>query len=230
VLSGPSELIPIRWVNHYGITNVNNPPGAIPDPNRQFISQWRSIGRIAQASGEFLFEALDDGDMITVRDDFNTSSFNNNDGTLNWAGPWLEVDGAGAGPTSGNVLITGGELSLDDRPNTGGEPSLEREANLFDFTSATLSFGFRTTSGVEAGDPDSVVIEVSGNGGTTWTVLETFDSFDGINSGSRSYDISAFIATNTRIRFRVNNLYGGPNEKFLVDYVEIALEGEGGGI
>jgi predicted extracellular nuclease len=162
----------------------------------------------------------DDDDY--VRDDFNKSSFNNNDGTLNWADHWLEVDGAGAGPKRGNVRIAGGELSLDDRPNTGGEPSLEREANLFGFTSATFSFSFRTTGGVDPSD--SVVVEVSDNGGASWTVLEDFTGISGDSSGIRSFDISAFIAMNTRVRFRVNNLYGGSNEKFLVDFVEIALD------
>ncbi len=48
-----------------------------------------------------------------VCDEFNTNSFGNNDAILSWAGDWMEVDGAGAIPTVGNVLISGGVLSLD---------------------------------------------------------------------------------------------------------------------
>ncbi len=62
VIVGPSELIDIDKANHYGITDVNNPPGAVPDPNPQFISQQKSIIRIARESGEFLFEALMEGE------------------------------------------------------------------------------------------------------------------------------------------------------------------------
>jgi hypothetical protein len=72
VITGPSELHLIldeeRGTNHYGISDVNNPPGAIPDipvllppPN---IVQPESIELIAQATGEFLLEALTEGDLI----------------------------------------------------------------------------------------------------------------------------------------------------------------------
>ena len=62
VIVGPSELIDIDKANHYGITDVNNPPGAVPDHKRQFISQRESIIEIARESGEFLFEALMEGE------------------------------------------------------------------------------------------------------------------------------------------------------------------------
>ena len=167
------------------------------------------------------------GNTETVRDEFTTSSFGNNNGTVNWATNWLEVDGAGVGPTGGNVQITGGELSLDDNPNTGGEPSLEREANVSVATAATFSFDFRTTSGVDTSD--SVVVEVSNNGGASWSTLENFTGSAGVTSGTRNFDITSFIAANTRVRFRVNNLYGGSNETFFVDNVEVAFTVTAGG-
>jgi hypothetical protein len=64
VLEGSNELIPIGGANHYGITDVNNPPGAIPDFSPQVIPQAVSIELIAQASGEFLLEALTEGELI----------------------------------------------------------------------------------------------------------------------------------------------------------------------
>jgi hypothetical protein len=155
----------------------------------------------------------------TVGDEFNAVSFSNNDGSVAWATNWIEVDGNGAGPAAGNVLISGGELSLDDNPNTGGQPSLARQADLSSAASATLSFDFRTDTGVDTSD--SVVVEVSDNGGSSWTPLEDFTGFTGANSGTRSYDISTFMAANTQIRFRVNNLYGGSNEHFFVDNIQI---------
>lgn len=157
----------------------------------------------------------------TVRDDFSSRTYGNNDGTVNWSGDWIEVDAAGSGPTGGNVWITnGGELRLEDRPNTGGEPSLEREANLSGAASAIFSFNWRTTGGVDPAD--AVTIEVSADGGTSWSTLEVFTGYSGANSGSRAYDISAFIASNTRVRARVSNLYGGWGESFRLDFVEIA--------
>ena len=44
----------------------------------------------------------------TVRDDFDDQLYNNNDGTVNWSGDWVEIDGQGGGPTGGNVWINGG--------------------------------------------------------------------------------------------------------------------------
>ena len=169
-----------------------------------------------------------DGDsshVASVADRFDTSSFGNNDGNMNWSGDWIEVDGDGAGPGSGNVRISYGKLKLDDRPNTGGQPSLAREADLSGLTEAVLLFDFQTTSGV---DPDdSVVVEISSDGGATYTELENFTGISGATSGSRDYDITAFISTSTRIRFRVANLYGGSDEKFKVDYVAIAARDMG---
>lgn len=156
----------------------------------------------------------------TVRDNFSTRSFSNNDGSDNWSGSWIEVDGQSIGPTNGNVWITnGGELRLEDQPNTGGQPSAAREANLLGAASATLRFDWRTTSGVDSSD--AVTLEISANGGATWSTLEVFTGLAGSNSGSRNYDITAFASANTQVRFRVSNLYGGGNESFRLDFVEI---------
>lgn len=161
------------------------------------------------------------GAQETVRDDFSNRAYNNNDGSANWNGDWIEVDAAAIGPTSGNVWITnGGELRLEDRPNTGGEPSLAREANLAGATTAVFSFDWRTTGGVDPSD--AVTVEVSPDGGNNWNTLEVFTGYSGANSGSRAYDISAFATANTQVRFRVTNLYGGANESFRLDFVEIA--------
>lgn len=158
----------------------------------------------------------------TVRDNFETRAWNNNDGTVNWSGDWIEVDGNSAppSPTSGNVLITnGGELRLDDRPNTNGDPGVARQANLAGATVATLSFEWRTTNQIEASD--SVVVEVSANGGSTWTTLENFTGLDGGESGTNSYDITPFATATTQVRIRVNQFYGGNSEFFFLEFIEI---------
>jgi len=165
---------------------------------------------------------LVDANAATVRDDFSSRSWGNNDGTDNWSGVWIEVDGASSppSPTNGNVWITnGGELRLEDRPDTGGEPSAAREINLAGATIATLSFDWRTTNGVDS--PDSVVVEVSANGGTTWSQLQNFTGISGRSSGSASYDIAAYASSNTQIRIRVNNGYGDGGETFRLDFVEV---------
>ncbi len=54
--------------------------------------------------------AVDSAPALTVRDELNSASFTNDDGTASWEGGWIENDVQGAGPTSGQVQIVGGEL------------------------------------------------------------------------------------------------------------------------
>jgi protocatechuate 3,4-dioxygenase beta subunit/phosphotransferase system IIB component len=156
------------------------------------------------------------------KDHFNSASFSNNDGTLSWAGAWIETDSAGSGVSNGNVTVGSpyaGYLFLRDYPDTGSQPNAARQANLAGAASATLSFVFHVRTGI---DPDdAVVIEISNNGGSSYTLLETLTGFTGTYEGTRTYNISSFIASNTRLRFRVTNGYGAGDELFKLDWVKI---------
>ncbi|HWM93380.1 MAG TPA: SdrD B-like domain-containing protein [Thermoanaerobaculia bacterium] len=155
------------------------------------------------------------------KDHFSTASFANNDGTLSWTGSWVESDTAGPGASSGNVTVgtpVSGYMILRDSPDTGTQPSAARQANLSGFVSATLTVSFHIR-GVEA--DDAVVIEVSSNGGSSYTPLETLTGYTGTYISSRTFDISSFIASNTRVRFRISKNYGGDDDFFKVDWVKI---------
>ena len=156
------------------------------------------------------------------KDHLDSASFSRNDGTLSWSGSWIESDVAGSGVSSGNVTVGhpyGGYFFLRDSPDTGTQPSAARQVNLTGFATATLSFSFHVRTGV---DPDdAVVIEVSKDGGASYTVLETLKGYSGAYEGTRSYNISSFIAGNTRIRFRVSANYGAGDELFKLDWVKI---------
>jgi hypothetical protein len=150
----------------------------------------------------------------TFRDNFGTAAYNNSDGTLAWTTSWTETNDDN-NVSNGQVRITGGELRVGD--NGGGASSIEREANLSGsgFTSATLTFDCRTT-GVDAGD--QLRVEVSANGGGSWTTLETFTG--PIAATSKSYNITSSIAANTRVRFLSVSGYGN-NDFFFVDNFQI---------
>ncbi len=165
---------------------------------------------------------------IEVRDNFETSSFSNNDGADAWSGDWIENDpeAGGAGPSAGQVQVHNGLLTLDDYPNTGGHPSAAREVDLTGAENATLSFTFATSSGVDTSD--AVTVEISNDGGATWSTLEVITGIHGAVQKNRSYDISAFISSETQVRFRVSKYYGGSNELFCVLYVEIKSDCDGG--
>ncbi len=61
ILDGPRRFIPIFGANHYGITDINNPPAVAPsiaapskDESEPKISQHRSIRLVAWSAGWFL--------------------------------------------------------------------------------------------------------------------------------------------------------------------------------
>ncbi|MCP5417087.1 MAG: RICIN domain-containing protein [Chromatiaceae bacterium] len=159
----------------------------------------------------------------TYRDEFNQQDYDNNDGSANFSGNWVEhdkADGYSQNPLSGNVLVGSNyKLWLDDSPDTGTDPSAKRTADLSGATSATLAFDWETHSGVDTSD--KVVVEISSDGGSSYTELEAFTGFSGAMSGSRSFDISAYISSETTVRFRVALNYGGLNETFKVDNLTI---------
>jgi hypothetical protein len=155
----------------------------------------------------------------SVADNFGTANYGNNDGNNNWSANWIESDGGGAGASSGAIQITGGELRIQD--NVTGTPSIEREADLLgtpglNLAAAFLTFDYRTSNTLESND--QIDVQVSGNGGTSWTTLETFSDD---SSGSRSYNITSFIANNTRVRFIVASQYNASDEFFFVDNLKI---------
>ncbi len=165
----------------------------------------------------------------TVRDEFSAQSYGNNDGTVNWVGNWIENDPQGGGAASGKAQVTGGELRMDQQGFSGFGVSAAREVDLSGGVSnATFSFDFRTGSGVDA--TDAVAIEVSNNGGGSYDwVLDTITGIVGASSGSRSYPIQAYAAVNTRVRFRISNLYAGANEYLYVDNAQVEYTAPGGG-
>jgi hypothetical protein len=150
------------------------------------------------------------------QDDFDADSFLNDDGSLSWSGGWIESDhSGGAGPTAGNAQISGGKLRLDHNTSPPVPSSLARQANLGSWLGAVLEFDWEVVGGLETND--AVEVEISSNGGSSWTILERFSGFNNPTGGSRSYDVTAYAASNTQIRFRVANELRGSDEQFRVD-------------
>jgi len=152
----------------------------------------------------------------TFADQFNSVSYGNNDGTSAFTGNWIESGDDGS-PSGGNITISNNQLRLDDRPNSGGRPSIEREVDLSGYTNATLSFDYATSGNLEPSD--EFHIDISTDGGTNWTLLA---SFTNDVSGTFNQDISAYISPNTRVRFQVFRNYGGPNEFMAIDNLLIS--------
>ncbi|MFK8014057.1 MAG: SdrD B-like domain-containing protein, partial [Gammaproteobacteria bacterium] len=154
-----------------------------------------------------------------VADHFNTVSYGNDDGDMNWSGDWDEHDSQGGGANGGSVRIENGMLVLADYPNSGTDPSISREADTSGFLAAMLMFDWSISE--EADHSDQAVIEVR-NENIGWTELARYagNSSSG-NGGAAMFDISEFIGTDTQIRFRIAHKFGGNWDKFMVDNVRI---------
>ncbi len=135
---------------------------------------------------------------VTVRDEFNSRTYHNQDGTWFWATGWIE-GGESTSPTGGDILVEtndGGRLRVRDDNNR-----IEREVDLsaVGATSATLSFEYKRSSLDNANE--YVAVYASSNGGGSWTELAKFANGNDGSYTSASYNITSYIAGNTRIRF-----------------------------
>ncbi len=161
-----------------------------------------------------------------VRDLFESVSYSNDDGPHFWETDWEETDGAGGAqdPAAGDVLITaapGGALRMTE---PGSEAMREVDLSAYAGGFAALLFDFRVDTGVDEGD--AIQVEVSDDGGGSFTTLAEIADIDGDQnptvSGSAGYDISGFISADTVVRFRIGGGdYGGGTEFFYVDQLEV---------
>ncbi len=157
----------------------------------------------------------------TFADDFESGGYAGSTGTQNWAtSPWSEIGDDGSA-TGGDVQVVAdlGDNSLEMR--RAGNGAL-RQADLSAFDFATLTFDFRRSGFDNASD--LVTVEVSNNGGGSWTPLATYDGATIATDATyqpASFDISNQIASNTQIRFVTAGL--GTQDRFYVDDVQIEV-------
>jgi MSHA biogenesis protein MshQ len=143
-----------------------------------------------------------------VGDNFPSISYSQNSGSTNWSGEWTEV-GESNGTNSGiarvrNDLCTDGYclrlgVPSGNRGQTYSNIGVYRETDLNGASNATLSFVYRR--GVNQGS-QTVILSVSNNGGSSWTELQRyFMNRTNTSPVSASFDITAYAASDTQIRF-----------------------------
>jgi len=144
--------------------------------------------------------------IASVRDEFGAISYNGNDGSSPWIAGWQEfgeLDGPGQGIvrvdsnsrcTSSNCLRIGAE-DVDDLPTLG----VVRQADLSGAITATLSYDFEVQ---RFGNKGKVKLQISADGGNDWEDLAEY-RHSNPGAGSASFDITSFIAPNTRLRIGV---------------------------
>lgn len=159
----------------------------------------------------------------TFRDEFKATNYSGSDGTLAWATNWTEVNESD-GATSGDEIVgtdqSNYQLRVQDNDSSG--EGVMRQADLSDYTSATLTFDYRRV-GLDDSN-DWVAAQVSKNGGA-WVELGRFKG-SGTDSSyqAASYDLTAYIAANVRIRF-IGSSNLGSSDAVWFDNVQIAVSG-----
>jgi len=159
---------------------------------------------------------------FTVRDEFPTIAYTSNNGTQNWSNDWQE-SGESDGPTNGKMQVAANShcatANCFELGGGGGGPptKVTREADLSGASCAMFTFSYRRSAGATGG---SIRVEVSGDGGASWTTLQSY-SMDGsdLSQIAESFDISAYIASNTQVQFVRS---GNVKRRFYADDIEIA--------
>ena len=165
-------------------------------------------------------------DSSKFADDFPARAYTGSTGDRSWSGPWLEV-GESDGPASGDELVmTRGTTNwvLRVRDNNNGGEGVMREANLAGLARATLAFKAWRESLDNANDYARV--QISANGGVSWTEIDRIvgpGTDNNLTPLYGSYDISGFIAPNTRFRFMTSPDMGD-NDSVYFDEVQICVE------
>ncbi|MBI4819748.1 MAG: DUF11 domain-containing protein [Deltaproteobacteria bacterium] len=163
------------------------------------------------------------GGNANFADNFNAASYATNSGTagFNFSTNWLEIneaDGAAAGDEQSGVVD--GVLGSVLRVRNISE-GVQREVDLSPYSLAFLTFS-RRRSGFDNSN-DYVLAQVSSDGGTNWTTLDEFagPTNDAAYVG-QGYDITSYIATNTRVRFITSATHGAA-DNFFVENLQILV-------
>jgi len=180
-------------------------------------------------------DAVDHGqtETRTVIDNFFPTAYNGNDGTDDWANSWTETGDDGSAfrnSQNDDIAIISDQgsnrlrLSDDKRFDRGGDDNdatISRSVDLSGANSANLMFDFRRVLSHES---DQVQIQIMKDGDAGFTTLQTLQGpITDANYQQFNMDISAYISSNTTIRFVAGG--GMEDSDFVfIDNVKISYE------
>ena len=142
----------------------------------------------------------------TYLDNFNTVSYSNNNGTMNFSSAWVET-GETTDPTAGRILINSNQLRFQNMDTR----TIERSLDLSSAISATLTMSYNRTSGNE-----SIAVQLWD--GSQWNTRATLSG-----SGTVNYNLTAAERSNSSaIRFISASGGWGSSETIFVDDVQFS--------
>ena len=151
-------------------------------------------------------------------DDFDSAGYS---GGTDWSGNWIEVNDDNSAAT-GLIESDGSPNYLEFDGTAGTNPYIYRCVDLSNASSATLDFELL---GALLESADELEVEISTNGGSSWTNLTTYT---GTQLGTKSINISSYLTATTCIRFGISANTTGPDEFFYIDNVEVSASCNGG--
>ena len=154
----------------------------------------------------------------TLGDNFNSVSYSNQDGTINWSSNWVETND-NSSPNGGEIRITGNRLRIENSNRI-----ITRNGDLSAYATATISFDYQESSFDDNNDYIDVEVQGGGNG---WTSLQTFAGSN-VGSGTANLTIpGSFLSNDFQIRFITSNNLGS-SDRFYVDNLRIEACGASG--
>ncbi len=164
------------------------------------------------------------GSNGTMIDNFNgADSYSDNNGTANFAGPWIETNDTGSAGGAGGgdielVSVGGTDNALHFDGNITGGEMIHRMANLSGAAAVTVSFDY-FDNGLDdsAGTANDENVVFEAFNGTQWVVLATFGSTTPTAIDDFSTSLAAqFIGAHSGFRFRAEGDWE-TGEEFYVD-------------
>ncbi len=161
----------------------------------------------------------------TIADNLTSGGYAGSSGSVNlWTGNWVETDpeGAAQSAVAGDVRVTAGEIVLGDPgANNAAAQAIARGVDLSNHMGASLSFDY-DRAGLEAAD--TMVVEVSTNGGASYTTLVTYPGNTAV--GPKTISLAGYETDNTLIRFRLTTNFDA-TENVQIDNVVITAQPTG---
>ena len=194
------------------------------------LGQGRHLGVkiiVDGAAGDDMWVAVDsvatpsrlvwEGDAH-ASDQFDQGNYAGDDGSHGWVGDW--DDSEGGTPTSGDIRVVGGRARFGDGDETNFDNhELTRQIDLSTATSATLSFDYQRD---DRGGGGGVHLQVRTGGSGGWTTLHTYTlNADDASAVHDSFDLSAYMASDTEIRFQ--GFGDEVDSYFYIDNVQVAF-------
>ncbi len=200
LLAGSSAINPV------GTTSANAP---ITDQRGLSRNSTPDIGAYESAS---------------ILDLMDSQDYNGDDGSITWGAgnTWQEI-GEATDATGGKVQVVVNPFDASDwsiEIEGGDGFGVSRQVDLSTATNAVLSFDWAM---IDVDTGETIALEIR-KGTDTWTTLETFVAPVANHSSMQAsvpYDITAWIASDTQIRF-VSSGFNG-NDTFYLDNVRIDL-------